>query len=303
MIPIHHDAKDFKIFAAFKVGNDYNIVALPQVLSVQYKTDYVRRRKEYIIEWQQDIYEPSHLNRSDFLIMLSYNKLDKKIDTEILHTFAFDYSYCFSTGIPTETTTYKCRYAVNPVPTPDEEMIVNVLNDYFKQKLNKLRSNDIDIMTMGELSNRSDNMADTFNTLDNAVCRISIGSDNMANTFVTLRNAVCGTIIAMPTIIDIYYNAPHTTVKWSDGTTTTVAATSGEEFNKEIGLAMAISRKYCKCIGLSNPRAGFKRMVNNANDQTAKTAARKAYKNSKKLLKAADISNEESSDHGLDSNS
>ena len=276
MIPSLCDIQDFKIFVAIKTDDGYDIIALPQPSSIRYEMYYNRLSKEYIIEWDQDVAKLLYSDRSNFLILYKYNVFDKKIDTEVLNVFSFDVFASSDTNMPMRIT-YKYRCAVNFVLTPDEQMVVNILNDRFKSKVNKLRGNNIDTITIDELPNESDNMSDTFLVLHHAA------------------RAICGSsIVTMPAITDIYYNAPHTTVKWSDGSTTTVAATNGEEFNKELGLAMAMSRKYCECMGFEYPRAGFKHMVNNAHDQTAKTAARKAYKNSKKLLKSADISNEES---------
>lgn len=269
MIPSLHDVRDFKIFLAVKVDDGYDIIALPQPLSIEYEMRYDKLRKEYVIEWPQDINNALYSDRSNFLILYKYNIFDKKIDTEVLHVFSLNYSTCWCIDVSAPIR-YKYRCAVNFILTPDEEMVVSILNNHFKSKVNKLRGNNIDVVKVDELQNESDNMSDTFLVLRNparAICRVSF--------------------ITMPTIADIYYNAPYTTVKWSDGTTTTVAATSGEEFNKELGLAMAMSRKYCECMGLEHPRAGFKHMVNNAHDQTEKTAARKAYKNSRKLLKEA----------------
>lgn len=278
MIPSLYDVKDFKIFAVIKVDDGYDIIALPQPLSIQYETNYSKLHKEYVIEWVQDVSKALYSDRSNFLIVYKYNRFDKKIDTEVLHVFSFDYSTCCCTDI-SKLVTYRYRCAVNFVLTPDEEMVVSKMNDRFRNKVNKLRGNNIDTIIIDELPNESDNMSDTF---------------------VVLRHAPCGiSIVAMPTIADIYYNAPYTTVKWSDGTATTVAATNGEEFNKELGLAMAMSRKYCECMGLKYPRAGFKRMVNNAHDQTAKTAARREYKKSRKLLKAASTDKDS---NGHDSN-
>ena len=285
MIPSLRDINDFKIFAAVKVDNSYAIITLPKPMSIHYEMSYNRLRKEYIIDWQEDVSKQIYSDRSNFLIIYVYDMFDKKINTEVLHVFSLEYHRGSMSHNQTRITNrYRC--AVNFVLTPDEEMVVSILNERLKIKINKLRGNDINTITVDELPNESDNMSDTFLVLRNAARAICVTS-----------------IVTMPEIVDIYYNAPYTTVKWFDGTTTTVAATNDEEFNKELGLAMAISRKYCECMGVEYPRAAFKRMVNNANDQTAKTAARKAYKNAKKLLKATDISSEESEDHGLDSNS
>lgn len=98
----------------------------------------------------------------------------------------------------------------------------------------------------------------------------------------------------IPIIDNVYFNNPYTTVKWKDHTTTTVKCTDGEVFNKEIGLAMAISKKYLETFGFPYPRSAFKSIVNNAVDQSAKTAAKKAYKEAKKqkLLKAGESNDE-----------
>ena len=89
--------------------------------------------------------------------------------------------------------------------------------------------------------------------------------------------------INMPVISDIYYVVPYTTVKWMDGTTTTVKAGKDDEFNKEYGLAMAIAKKYYECLEAPNPRAAFKKAAyKDAHDQTEKTAQKRAYKEEKK---------------------
>lgn len=86
----------------------------------------------------------------------------------------------------------------------------------------------------------------------------------------------------MPRITKIYYNEPHTTVKWSDGSITVVGCAEGETFSKELGLAVAIAKKYYEDLGSSYPRAALKRAAENGIDQTAKTKARKKYKQDKK---------------------
>jgi hypothetical protein len=82
--------------------------------------------------------------------------------------------------------------------------------------------------------------------------------DLMVHAFLTKDPKIQATI-ECPLISDIFYNKPYTTVKWFDGTTTTVKSMDGDSFNKEIGLAMAISRKYYESIGLEHPRAAFKK--------------------------------------------
>jgi hypothetical protein len=89
--------------------------------------------------------------------------------------------------------------------------------------------------------------------------------------------------VKIPIMSDIFYNAPYTTVKWQDGTTTTVKVGEDDEFNKEYGLAMAISKKYYECLEAPNPRAAFKKAAyKDAHDQTDKTMEKRAYKEEKK---------------------
>ena len=49
--------------------------------------------------------------------------------------------------------------------------------------------------------------------------------------------------ISTPQITDVIFNNPATIVFWSDGTKTIVKAQDGEVFDREKGLAMAISKK------------------------------------------------------------
>ena len=102
----------------------------------------------------------------------------------------------------------------------------------------------------------------------------------------TLRNTIspafeCG-ITNIPLIKDVFYNEPHTVVKWNDGTTTIVGCAEGEEFSKELGLSVAIAKKYFELLGFPYPRAALKKLAENGHDQTAKTKARKKFKDDKK---------------------
>ena len=47
----------------------------------------------------------------------------------------------------------------------------------------------------------------------------------------------------IPEIKNIYFNNPVTVVMWSDGTKTTVKCQEGDEYSKEVGLALCISKK------------------------------------------------------------
>lgn len=113
----------------------------------------------------------------------------------------------------------------------------------------------------------------------------SVDSKSIQAGIITADTITMGSkpFINMPVISDIYYVAPYTTVKWMDGTTTTVKAGKDDEFNKEYGLAMAIAKKYYECLEAPNPRAAFKKAAyKDAHDQTEKTAQKRAYKEEKK---------------------
>ena len=83
----------------------------------------------------------------------------------------------------------------------------------------------------------------------------------------------------LPDIKKIIFNDPATIVYWVDGSKTVVKTADGETFNKEIGLAMAISKKFMEMHGIAYPRAAFKHLVENAIDCSQKTAEKKAAKN------------------------
>ena len=91
-------------------------------------------------------------------------------------------------------------------------------------------------------------------------------------------------------IKEVIYNAPNTVVYWTDGTKTVVTATKGETFNKEIGLAMAISKKYFS-ISNDKPRAAFKNVVKNASDYTAATEHKRKQKELKEAKKLEETKN------------
>lgn len=65
-------------------------------------------------------------------------------------------------------------------------------------------------------------------------------------------------------IESVVFNNPLTIVNWNDGTKTIVRA-SGDKFNEEFGLAMAISRKF-----LNGNRSKFKRILEGAKRQVKK---------------------------------
>ena len=89
----------------------------------------------------------------------------------------------------------------------------------------------------------------------------------------------------VPVITRCIINDPAVVVFWSDGTKTVGKCMDNDEFNPEIGLAMAISRKYYELIGFPNPRSAFKNQLKTAENRSAKTKEKRERKT--KLLKPA----------------
>lgn len=115
----------------------------------------------------------------------------------------------------------------------------------------------------------------------NATIRVIFDQSNFNDLLGRIHNSISTCLMGVPMIDRVVYNAPNTVVFWNDGTKTTVTATEGEEFNKEIGLAMAISKKYFD-LRSKNPRAEFKKVVKNADDYTEGTKHRQKLKEIKK---------------------
>lgn len=139
-----------------------------------------------------------------------------------------------------------------------------------------------------DIFNLSNRIKEIYNMQNNQLARLMINS--------TYGLPI---LMAIPRIDEIYFTEPYTTIKWTDKSTTTVRCQDGEEFNKEIGVAMAITRKYFESMPVVNPRASFKELVyKKAVDQTKAVHDRKARKKKKKLerLKALEESNKEISD-------
>ena len=86
----------------------------------------------------------------------------------------------------------------------------------------------------------------------------------------------------LPNIQEVFFNIPYTTVKWDDDTTTTVKCSDKDVFSKEIGLSIAITKKYFEQKNSAHPWMVFNSIIKTSDDQTEKTAARKAYKEAKK---------------------
>lgn len=91
----------------------------------------------------------------------------------------------------------------------------------------------------------------------------------------------------IPFITRCIINDPAVVVFWSDGTKTVGKCMDDDNFNPEIGLAMAISRKYYEMVGFPNPRSAFKNQLKNAEDRSAKTKEKRERK--LKLLETAKV--------------
>ena len=71
--------------------------------------------------------------------------------------------------------------------------------------------------------------------------------------------------VHMPAIDEVIFNGTHTVVKWDDNSTTVVNCIVEDDFNYEVGLAMAISRKYFERANFSGtPRADFLNTIERA---------------------------------------
>lgn len=80
------------------------------------------------------------------------------------------------------------------------------------------------------------------------------------------RKATAEDFIKIAGIEKVIYNYPATIVWWWDGSKTIVKVHNGEEFNKEMGLAMAIAKKVFG--NTTGSRAAFKKVVNMADDHS-----------------------------------
>ncbi len=83
---------------------------------------------------------------------------------------------------------------------------------------------------------------------------------------ICLRKTTAEDFIKIAGIKKVVYNYPATIVWWNDGDKTVVKVHKGEEFNKEMGLAMAIAKKVFG--NTTGSRAAFKKVVNTADNHS-----------------------------------
>ena len=65
---------------------------------------------------------------------------------------------------------------------------------------------------------------------------VALNIPGFSNLFAPITNK--------PTIKKVVFNKPATVVIWSDNTKTVVKCQPGDEYSKELGLAMCISKKF-----------------------------------------------------------
>lgn len=110
-----------------------------------------------------------------------------------------------------------------------------------------------------------------------SVCTCEKDSITIDPIYSTIANTVAYNLTyhTIPSIREVIFNPPYTIVNWKDDTKTIVRCIEGNEFNEEIGLAMAISRKYYESQQSSyftfddkksnnEPRAKFKKQIRDA---------------------------------------
>ena len=68
----------------------------------------------------------------------------------------------------------------------------------------------------------------------------------------TNKECNCRAKAPLPSIINVWYNYPYTTVVWSDNTITKAKCRDNEIFDKGTGLAMCISKKYYQYMGYNS---------------------------------------------------
>jgi hypothetical protein len=95
----------------------------------------------------------------------------------------------------------------------------------------------------------------------------------------------------MPIINRVILSDPAVIVLWLDGTKTIAMCKSDDTFDPEVGLAMAISRKYYEILGFKYPRGAFKAQIRNADDRSDSVRKKRALK--QKLLPPIEDTNAE----------
>lgn len=77
----------------------------------------------------------------------------------------------------------------------------------------------------------------------------------------------------VPTIVKVTFNGPATVVKWSDGTVTKSVCHKDDKCDYQIGLALAISKKYLKLSGVKSFDKFYNKYTEDKNNHVIKNKA------------------------------
>lgn len=230
-----------------------------------------RANGDIIVDIYWDYYYPyiDHLNASKFQIFLGIVGTDvvtNKISTCVCAIIQIEKTF--------EKCVCRCRQ-INPVCKDFSDRLIaeykNFLGRYFSGifPTHVDKKIDCDSITTAAL-----------NIDDLNVDYSSFSKDPIFNkTTIKMGDTMLALI---PSITRCIINDPAVVVFWSDGSKTIGKCIDTDEFNPEIGLAMAISRKYYQIMRYTHPRSAFKNEIKNAENHSAKTEKRK-----QKLLVAA----------------
>lgn len=85
----------------------------------------------------------------------------------------------------------------------------------------------------------------------------------------------------LPTIVNVWYNNPYTTVVWSDDTITKAKCKEGDIFDRDAGLSICIAKKYYQYMGYNS----FAKALKDTNDKSVDVPKRQAQTMARKMHK------------------
>lgn len=175
------------------------------------------------------------------------------------------------------------------------------LNEYDKRVFNVIRSSYKRHFSTnyisGMLLDQSPKLPETTTSHDSITnSPYYTAADALVNAYSYYKKHVRGMESSMmykqmPIIDRVILNDPAVIVLWSDGTKTIAMRTNDDTFDPEVGLAMAISRKYYEILGFQYPRGAFKAQIRNADDRSNSVRKKRARK--QKLLPPIEDTNAE----------
>ena len=207
-------------------------------------------------------------SNNSYLGIVGINPLTGSLEAAILRINHTEYS----TDLLDRSVEYHCQMIV-----PETDSVINrlkaaykrnYLTDYQQLLFEPLcRCKELPEITFNKDASNFNSTSKIANSLMEKLKYIanqSIGANTMFGT--------------IPVITRVIINNPGVVVFWSDGTKTVGKCMDKDEFNPEIGLSMAISRKYYELLGFPNPRSAFKNQLKNAEYQSQKTADKRSKK-------------------------